>query len=172
KAALKNPALTWSQLHQALAKHGLEIREKGQGFAIYDRLDPLTTPIKASDMHEQLSKSRLVKKLGPFEAPPQPVPAEAHYDKYQPPKRAPHMREVRREARAKGRKSLRERYARYRHAFIYRRLDPAGVRARFQTLRDEARKRRLIVRSSIPEAAQRRLLYSVIAFETMVAKDR
>lgn len=172
KAALENPALTWSQLHQALAKHGLEIREKGQGFAIYDRLDPLTTPIKASDMHEQLSKSRLVKRLGPFEAPLPPVPAEAHYDKYRPPKRDPHMREVRREVRAKGRKSLRERYVRYRHAFIYRRLDPAGVRARFQTLRDEARKRRSIVRSSIPEAAQRRLLYSVIAFETMVAKDR
>lgn len=176
KAALKKPDLNWAQLHLVLAKHGLDIREKGQGLAIYDRHDPAIAPIKASELYEPLGKARLVRRLGPYAAAPvfaEPtVGAGSSSGEYRQLKRDPQMREIRREARAKDRKGLRERYGLYKRSFVYRLLDPEAVRARFRALREEARRRRLQVRSTIPAAAQRKLLYSVIAFETMLAKDR
>ena len=63
--ALKSPSLSWGELHQVMGRYGLELRQKGQGFAVYDRSNPEQTPIKASDMHERLSKARLEKQLGP-----------------------------------------------------------------------------------------------------------
>lgn len=174
-AALKDDKLTWRQLHNLLAKYGLELREKGQGFAIYDVNSADTTPIKASDMHEALGRARLVKRLGPFE-PFEPsestTDAVSTYDKHRPLKRDPKVREERRQERAEARRELRARYDEYKSGFVYRRLDPTDVRDRFAAILADARQRRLEVRQTVTDPAARKALYSVIAFETLRARDR
>ncbi|OMT83201.1 relaxase [Burkholderia pseudomallei] len=171
-AALKNDKLTWRQLHNLLAKYGLELREKGQGFAIYDLNSGDTTPIKASDMHEALGRARLVKRLGPFEPSASTTDAVLTYDKHRPLKRDPNIREERRQERAVARRELRGRYGEYKSAFVYRRLDPATVRQRFADIREAARRKRLEIRETVLDAAARNALYSVVAFETLRDRDR
>ncbi|HDR9771409.1 TPA: relaxase/mobilization nuclease domain-containing protein [Burkholderia cepacia ATCC 25416] len=171
-AALKNDQLTWRQLHNLLAKYGLELREKGQGFAIFDLNSGDTTPIKASDMHEALGRARLVKRLGPFEPSESTTDSVLTYDKHRPLKRDPKVREERRQERAEARRELRARYDEYKSGFVYRRLDPTDVRARFAAIRADARQRRLEVRQTVTDPAARKALYSVIAFETLRARDR
>jgi hypothetical protein len=170
--ALKNPDLTWRNVHNVLAKYGLEIREKGQGFAIYDANTPDATPIKASDMHEELSRARLTRRLGPFEAVAPTIEPVMAYDCLRPPKRDPVLREERRQARAEARRDLRARYAAYKTGFVYRRLDADVVRDRYAALRIEARRRRQEVRDTVADPAARKALYSVIAFETLRERDR
>lgn len=171
-AALKNKDLTWRQLHNLLAKYGLELREKGQGFAIHDLASPTITPIKASDMHEALGKARLTKRLGSFEASASTTEATSSYDKLRPLKRDPKVREERRQERADARRDLRARYADYVSGFTYRRLDPDAVRSRFAAIRTDARQRRLEIRNTVTDPATRKALFSVIAFETLRARDR
>ncbi|MBU9212035.1 relaxase/mobilization nuclease domain-containing protein [Burkholderia multivorans] len=171
-SALKNDQLTWRQLHNLLARYGLELREKGQGFAIYDLNSADTTPIKASDMHEELGRARLIKRLGAFEPSRSTTSAVLTYDKDRPPKRDPKMREERRQERAQARRELRARYGQYKSAFVYRRLDPATVRQRFSDIREAARRKRREIRETVPDAAARNVLYSVVAFETLRERDR
>ena len=174
-SALRNDALTWRQLHNLLAKYGLELREKGRGFAIYDLKSADTTPVKASDMHEELSKGRLTKRLGPFEAAQVPLPAPeaiAGYDKHRPLKRDPEQREQRRQERAEARRDLRNRFDAYKNGFVLRRLDPTTVRERFTALRLDARRQRVEVRTTVADPAMRKAMYSIIAFETLRARDR
>lgn len=167
--ALKNDNLT---LHNLLAKYGLEIREKGQGFAIYDLASTATTPIKASDMHEALAKGRLIKRLGEFESSASTTEVVSTYDKQRPLKRDPVKREERRQERAQARRELRVRYDEYKNGFVYRRLDPDVVRRRFSAIRDDARLRRLEIKQTVTDPIARKALYSVVAFETLRARDR
>lgn len=170
-AALKDEGLTWNQLHGVLAEHGLSLREKGQGFAIFDATGSAPTPVKASDMHEELSKARLVKRLGMFE-PPGAVPvATAVYDKFQAPKRDKGKREERKQERADARRDLWERYLRYKAEQVLPRFDSVGARLRFFAIRDEARRRRAEVRLTM-DRVQRKAAYSVIAFETARERER
>ena len=173
-ALLNQEDLTWQALHQALAHFGLEICPKGQGMAIYDVNDKALTPIKASDMHEGLSKSRLVKRLGAYESPAalQLEKALHRYDKHREIKRDPHMREERRHQRATARRDLKARYDAYKKTFIFKRLDSQDVKARYAELQMAARRRREDVRHSIADAATRKAFYSVIAFETLRSRDR
>ncbi|HGW4499646.1 TPA: TraI/MobA(P) family conjugative relaxase [Pseudomonas aeruginosa] len=199
---LARPGLSWAQLHERMAAYGLELRRKGRGLAVYVISDDDdVTPIKASDMHEELSHSRLVKRLGEFEPrihPPQledagssldqdgaggeqkapatellegisPVSA---YDKDRGSKRNPVDREIRRAERAEARRGLRKRYAAYKAGFVQRKLSAATVKARYGAIRDDARRQRAQVRQTVRTAAQRRAMYSIIAFETLKAKER
>ncbi len=170
--ALKSEDFTWLELHTLLAKYGLELREKGQGFAIYDLASPATTPIKASDMHESLSKGRLTKRLGSFEPAGLKDEPVLKYDKHRPPKRDPEQREQRRQERADARRALRDRYDQYKNGFVFRRLNPIAVKQRFLIIRDDARRQRLEVRTTVADPLARKALYSVIAFETLRARDR
>ncbi len=171
---LAKPDLSWQELHAHLRRYGVAIREKGQGLAIFDLHSEATTPVKASDLHEDLSKGRLTKRLGPFE----PAAASGgaseidHYDKFRPPKRNVSERASGRQERAELRRDLRARYQQYRAQFILRRLDPESVRARFAVLRMEARRRRQLVHTMYPGKADRKAQYSLIAFETLRARER
>ncbi|WP_422393111.1 hypothetical protein [Mycetohabitans endofungorum] len=108
------------QLHNLLAKYGLGLREKGRGFAIYDVNSGDTTPTKASDMHEELGKTRLTKRLGPFKPSMSTTDAVLTYDKHRPLKHDPKIREERRQEHAEARRELRARYGEYKRAFVYR----------------------------------------------------
>ncbi|MES2262918.1 MAG: TraI/MobA(P) family conjugative relaxase [Pseudomonadota bacterium] len=171
---LVKPDLSWQELHAQLRRYGVAIREKGQGVAIFDLHSETTTPVKASDLHEDLSKGRLTKRLGPFE--PEAASGGAseidHYDKFRPPKRNVNERESGRQERGELRRDLRARYQQYRAQFILRRLDPESVRTRFAALRAEVRRRRQLVRTMYPGKAERKAQYSLIAFETLRARER
>ncbi|GGM25746.1 hypothetical protein GCM10009425_40600 [Pseudomonas asuensis] len=171
-AALKNSDLTWQQLHDVLAKYGLALKEKGQGFAIYDLFNDKTTPIKASDMHEQLSKSRLLKRLGDFQNSSPNIKPIIKYNKFVEPKRDPNIREERRQERAEARRKLREQYNDYKKTFVFQRLNTADVKAQFAAIRDESRRKRLLVKTTVSDPAARKAQYSIIAFETLRNRER
>jgi hypothetical protein len=170
--ALKDERLTWQQLHRVLAEHGLSLREKGQGFAIYDAAGSAPTPVKASDVHEELSKARLVRRLGAFEQPGPMPPVVAVYDPFQAPARDKGKREQRKQERADARRDLWARYLRYKAAQVLPRFDASSARLRFVALRNEARRRRAEVRSAISDRIKRKAHYSVIAFETARERER
>ena len=72
---LKRVDPTWEDLHEALASHGLVLYRKGQGLAVRRTADDAS--IKASDLHEQLSLVRLVRRLGEFTPPSAEAAARA-----------------------------------------------------------------------------------------------
>ena len=67
---IKREALTeikdadnWQDLHQALARHGLEIKERGNGFVLVANNG---VAVKASSIDRSLSKGNLTQRLGAF----------------------------------------------------------------------------------------------------------
>lgn len=81
---------SWQTLHQVLSEHGLTIKERGNGL-VFVSDNGMT--VKASSVDRSLSKSKLVKRLGDFEANTQtsnvssskskqykPRPLQFHYD--------------------------------------------------------------------------------------------
>jgi len=172
--ALKDEHLTWAQLHDVLSRYGLSLREKGQGLAIFDLKGGAPVPIKASDMHEELSKARLTRRLGAFEplTPDPAVETRILYDRFRAPARSNEQRGGRRQARADARRELRARYLRHKDEQILPRFDASGARSRFAALRNEARRRRAEVRASTQDPARRKASYSIIAFETARERER
>lgn len=171
-AALQDPELTWPRLHAVLARHGLILHEKGRGLAVRDASrddDPSAAiSVKASDVHEKLSKGRLVARLGAFEPALirlQDPPAET-YDRFRAPQRDVGLRGERRQARADARRALRASYEAYRSALVSEVIDTESIRARFRAVRADAIRRRQNVRLHVPDRAARKAQYSVIAFET------
>ncbi|MBH0311769.1 relaxase/mobilization nuclease domain-containing protein [Alcaligenes faecalis] len=67
-------AASWTALHDVLHRHGLVLLERGNGFIIQNS-DGLA--VKASSVPRDLSKVKLVARLGAFQAPAQP-PREAN----------------------------------------------------------------------------------------------
>lgn len=170
---LRSDKANWQTLHSTLAKFGLGIRPKGRGLAIYDFNDVSATGIKASDMHEQLSLGRLVKSLGEYqerELSKGSISATT-YDKYVSPKRDPLERQTRREERAQLRKATRARYDAYRVAFVNRRVDKEWVKRQFMVIRDQARQQRADIKSRIKHPLDRKAFYSILAFETLRARE-
>ena len=170
---LKSDKLSWQTLHSNLAKFGLGIRPKGRGLSIYDFNEVSATGIKASDMHEQLSLARLVKRLGEFQERelPKGFMSSMTYDKYASPKRDPLERQNRREERAQLRKATRARFDAYRAAFVYRRVDKEWVKQQFILIRDQARQQRADIKSRIRNPLDRKAFYSILAFETLRSRE-
>ena len=174
KAALESPACDWAAVHGALAQYGLELREKGRGLAVYDVGGQSTTPIKASDMDESMSKGHLEARLGRFvaqEAGAASPPVSA-YDKMRSPKRDPARREQQRQERADARRALYDRYGAYTSSFSAPRQDSEEVKRRYRKIVEEAKRRRSDVRAVTRSAAERKALYSIIAFETLRSREK
>ncbi len=129
-------------------------------------------------MHESLSRTRLERRLGPWAGPaPHPVghgaapPAEDPYDRRRELKRDPAQREARRQERADARRQLRADYQGYRARFVTRRVSGEESRALYRAITDAARARRREVASTVGDPRQRKAFYSVIAFETLTARE-
>ena len=167
----------WHELHEALGRHGLEIRQKGQGFAIHSKTDPEQTPIKASTMAQELGGGKLTKRIGPYQEPRpeiQQEKAKREYSDQRPkadPKRDPNTREEKRDERAAERRELRERYK----AFVEEwKTAKAPARAamyedqkqRRQALTEKHKSQRETIRTSGLSTEQKKALYSVAAFDT------
>lgn len=179
-AALQDPALNWQTLHAIFGKFGLSLREKGRGLAVFEEKGAMSTTagapasacVKASDMHEELSKARLVRRLGAFESAISFEDAEERYDRFRAPVRDETRRAAGRQARADARRSLRMRFELERAANARSLPDPEEIRSRFRAVRAAAIRRRSEVRTHIKDRIQRKIQYSVIAFETARAIER
>lgn len=138
---------SWETLHAELIRAGLDMREKGEGLAIYSRHDENVTPIKASTLHPDLTRQCLEKWLGDFEPSPEVVnnfdddgvylgsnyPQEFVYDA-----RA-HVRDQgarseRRLARAVAREDLDARYKAYKNAWVRPRMPDTDSGVQFRAL--------------------------------------
>lgn len=167
----------WHELHEALGRHGLEIRQKGQGFAIHSKTDPEQTPIKASTMAQELGGGKLTKRIGPYQEPRpeiQQEKAKREYSDQRPkadPKRDPNAREEKRDERAAERRELRDRYTAFTEEW---KTVKAPARAamyedqkqRRQALTEKHKSQRETIRTSGLSTEQKKALYSVAAFDT------
>ncbi len=179
-ALLKDPRTTWQDLHGTLARHGLELREKGQGLAIHDKAHPEQTPIKASDMHEGLGKGKLVKRLGEYQPPIRAIQIEQperSYTKHREPARDPSRRDQAREERAQARLRLRQQYDEWlaeqtKARQQSRAAERTGDRARFADLAAHHKARREQIRHTDMPAPMRKALYSVAAMEALQAREQ
>lgn len=180
-ALLKEPSTTWQDLHGALARHGLELREKGQGLAVYDKVHPGRTPIKASDMHEGLSHGKLLKGLGEYQPPIRAIQIEQPvrgYDKHREPvSRDPSRRDQEREKRARARARLRQQYDEWlswqtTSRQQRRAVDRAADRICFADLAAHHKVRRELIRRTDMPTLMRKALYSVVAMEAKEAREQ
>lgn len=167
----------WHELHEALGRHGLEIRQKGQGFAIHSKTDPEQTPIKASTMAQELGGGKLTKRIGPYQEPQpeiQQEKAQREYSDQRPkadPKRDPNAREEKRDERAAERRELRERYTAFTEEWKTAKAPARAAmyedqKQRRQALTEKHKSQRETIRTSGLSTEQKKALYSVAAFDT------
>ena len=170
--ALKSPSLSWGELHRIMGRYGLELRQKGQGFAVYDRSNPEQTPIKASDMHERLSKARLEKQLGPYQAAPEIEQPAQTYNPERKPSRDPLRRAERAELRAQQRRELRELYEQAKKPLadeIAKKVQTlkATYALKAKTITEQAQAQRKAIQSGDLPAPMKKAMLSVLAAETV-----
>ncbi|AOJ87569.1 hypothetical protein WS87_13255 [Burkholderia sp. MSMB0856] len=168
-AALKQPGVTWQDVHEALARHGLELRIKGQGLAIVAKGRDDLTPLKASSVHEHLGRGKLEKRLGPWVEPIRAIRVSSAERRYLE-REIDGARAVRREARARMRADLRASYERDRTK-QQRGFDTARQQMRtrhrndYRALLDRHRQARERIRNSGMRSVERKAAYSISAFE-------
>lgn len=179
KEALSKPGATWQDLHQSLAKHGLELRptnDKQNAFRVHSKADPEIC-IKASSMAEELGGGKLVKRLGTWQEPRpeiQQEKAQREYSDQRPkadPKRDPNAREEKRDERAAERRELRERYKAFTEEWKTAKAPARAAmyedqKQRRQALTEKHKSQRETIRTSGLSTEQKKALYSVVAFDT------
>ena len=167
----------WQELHEALGRHGLAIRQKGQGFAIHSKTDPEQTPIKASTMAQELGGGKLTKRIGPYQEPRPEIQreqAQREYSDQRPkadPKRDPTAREEKRDERAAERRQLRDRYKAFTEEWKAAKAPARAAmyedqKERRQALTEKHKSQRETIRTSGLSTEQKKALYSVAAFDT------
>lgn len=158
--------ITWLDLHRLLATYDLAIKERGQGLVIYDRASNIM--LKASDIHETLSKNKLVTLLGDF------IPVETssllpeeRYNPLLPTKRKnPNEREASRILRAIQREDLKKRYQKYKEEVKPKKLDKSYIVSHYDAIRLRSKEKWEKIKTLISNPSTRQALYSILAFET------
>lgn len=183
QAALKQPGVTWQDLHSSLARHGLELRPanaKQNAFRVHSKDDPGIC-IKASAMAAELGGGKLIKQLGAWQEPQaeiQQQPAQHEYSNQRPkaePKRDQAERDAKRDERAAERRELREQYKAFADDWKVARAPARSAmydlqKQRRQVLVDAHKEHRQAIRASGMSAADKKAAYSVAAFESAVRR--
>lgn len=168
-ALLKESNATWQDVHEALARHGLELRIKGQGLAVYAKDREALAPVKASSVHEFLGKGRLERRLWPWVEPARMIRVSDAERSYQE-REKDETRTIRREQHASMQAELRARYDsdhdRQRHEYdAARRRMRTRHQDEYRVLLEQHRTVRGKIRNSGLPAIERKAAYSVSAFE-------
>ncbi|HGH4623543.1 TPA: TraI/MobA(P) family conjugative relaxase [Enterobacter cloacae] len=174
------PDYTWDDVHNVLVSAGLELRPKGQGLAIYDLGSDTQAPIKASDLHPELTLDSQQELIGKF------IPATIHRetdhvgrerllstvdiqtqynDRLH--RRDKGARAERRVQRAAARQDLIARYKAYKTAFVRPGISADTVRTRFRELSASYRIRKNNVRISQRDPLLRKLMFRALEVEKM-----
>ncbi len=169
---IKNVNCDWNEINNYLSQYGIKFIEKGQGF-ILSSFD-LKYHVKASTIHEELSKHRVEKRKGKFiefKFNSEHIQNNG-YTALRPLKRDPNERAEKRAQRANARADLKERYVKYKTEFKKIKVCQNSVRSEFKKINAEAKKRRQKVREEIDSSLERKAMYSIIAFESLKAKEQ
>ncbi|MGK0600287.1 hypothetical protein [Yokenella regensburgei] len=170
----------WDRVHDILIAAGLELRQKGEGLAIYDVADDEQAPIKASDLHPELTLSSQQMLIGAFTRASvirevnregidvllSGVDIESQYDNRL------HFRDKgaraeRRNSRAEARQDLIARYKAYKTSFVWTGITADATRTRFRELAAGYRIRRNNVRMAERDPLLRKLMFRALEVEKM-----
>jgi hypothetical protein len=170
----------WDEVHNVFTAAGLELRQKGQGLAIYDLDDDEQRPVKAGSIHPELTLGAQHELIGTFtpaavirevnkdgkEVLLSAVNIESQYDN-----RLHHRdkgaRAERRNARAEARQALIARYKTYKTNFVRPGLFADEARIRFRELAASYRIRKNNVRLSERDPLLRKLMLRALEVEKM-----
>ncbi|TGC21139.1 TraI/MobA(P) family conjugative relaxase [Escherichia sp. E1130] len=170
----------WDGVHDILIAAGLELRQKGEGLAIYDVADDEQAPIKASDLHPELTLSCQQELIGAFTRASvvrevnregrdvllSAVDIESQYDNRL------HCRDKgaraeRRNDRAEARQDLIARYKAYKTSFVRPGISADAARTRFRELAAGYRIRKNNVRMTERDPLLRKLMFRALEVEKM-----
>lgn len=168
---LKNKNSTWQHLHKMFANYNLEIVEKGAGLAIVDKSTQIG--IKASSVHEKLSKKRLTQWLGDFMPYTFSEEKNSVVQSYHPFKsvRDKNIRESQRIKRAVEREKLKQRYRQYRANFhAQEHINYDYYHSLFKRLSQKMKQRRIRIWQNVQDLDLRKAMYSLLVLER--AKER
>lgn len=170
----------WDDIHDVLTCAGLELRQKGEGLAIYDLYDETQRPVKASSIHPELTLNSQQEFAGAYT--PSPVIREVNragrnviltdvditsrYDNLL------HCRDRgaradRRIARAEARQDLIACYKAYKTSFVRPGISQDDVRSRFRELSAQYRIRKNNVRLRERDPLLRKLMFRALEVEKM-----
>ena len=170
----------WDGVHDILVAAGLELRQKGEGLAIYDVADDEQAPIKASDLHPELTLSCQQELIGAFTRASvlrevnregqdvllSAVDIESQYNN-----RLHHRdkgaRAERRNARGEARQDLIARYKAYKTSFVRTGISADAARTRFRELAASYRIRKNNVRMTERDPLLRKLMFRALEVEKM-----
>nr|WP_186438145.1 TraI/MobA(P) family conjugative relaxase [Serratia fonticola] len=170
----------WDGVHDILIAAGLELRKKGEGLAIYDVADDEQAPIKASDLHPELTLSCQQELIGAFthasvvrevsregrDVLLSAVDIESQYDNRLH-RRDKGARTERRNARAEARQDLIARYKAYKTSFVRPGISADAARTRFRELAAGYRIRKNNVRMTERDPLLRKLMFRALEVEKM-----
>ncbi|EAB6598837.1 mobilization protein MobA [Salmonella enterica subsp. enterica] len=170
--------LTWTDVHKLLVRQGLKLDRKGKGLAIWSIDEPDITPIKASNLHPDLTLSCLEDDLGPFERMEDcgrytldendaGEDALIHMYRYEPAlhKRDEGARAARREARAAARRELFDRYKKYSNGFKRPKMESTEATKQFKALSNRYAWKKEQVRYVFDDPLIRKAVYRVLEAE-------
>lgn len=170
----------WDDVHDILIAAGLELRKKGEGLAVYDVADDEQCPIKASDLHPELTLSCQQEVIGAFHPGSvirevnrdgkdvilSAVNIESQYDNRLH-RRDKEARAERRNARAEARQDLIASYKAYKTRFVRPGISQDDVRSRFRELSAQYRIRKNNVRLRERDPLLRKLMFRALEVEKM-----
>lgn len=170
----------WDGVHDILIAAGLELRQKGEGLAIYDVANDEQAPIKASDLHPELTLSCQQELIGAFTRASvvrevnregrdvllSAVNIESQYDNRLH-RRDKGARAERRNARAEARQDLIARYKAYKTSFVRPGISADATRKRFRELAAGYRIRKNNVRMTERDPLLRKLMFRALEVEKM-----
>ncbi|ALX97524.1 hypothetical protein AV650_28680 (plasmid) [Serratia fonticola] len=170
----------WDGVHDILIAAGLELRQKGEGLAIYDVADDEQAPIKASDLHPELTLSCQQELIGGFTRASvirevnrdgkdvllSAVDIESQYDNRLH-RRDKEARAERRNSRAEARQDLIARYKAYKTSFVRPVISADAARTRFRELAAGYRIRKNNVRMTERDPLLRKLMFRALEVEKM-----
>lgn len=171
---------SWDDVHDILIAAGLELRQKGEGLAIYDVADDEQCSVKASDLHPELTLSYQQELVGAFTPASvirevnrdgkdvllSAVNIESQYDNRLH-RRDKGARAERRNARAEARQDLIAQYKAYKTSFVRPGISADDVRTRFRELSASYRIRKNNIRLSERDPLLRKLMFRALEVEKM-----
>jgi hypothetical protein len=171
---------SWDDVHNILIAAGLELRQKGDGLAIFDIVDDEQCSVKASDLHPELTLSCQQELIGKFNPASivrevnkdgkdvllSTVNIQSQYDNRLH-RRDNGARTERRNARAEARQDLVSRYKSYKTSFVRPGISVDETRIRFRELSASYRIRKNNVRLNERDPLLRKLMFRALEVEKM-----
>jgi len=168
---------TWQDVHLALAKHNLELKQKGSGMVVVDKTNPDKLHAKASDIGRFATTKKLESQFGPYEPPAVIVQIETPKREY---KRDTDKRLDRKQERAAERKAFTSEYYKYKQDYNRDSYKPRSnklqeltseKKASVEQLKAQAREDRAEIKKQAIAGNEKQVLYSCVRLRLAQQKE-